>query len=303
MKNQRGINTHIRFKHKDWTVEKYYLSFMPNYCIECGNLIPFNGEKYLQAKFCNQKCLAKRFSQKIPTNKGQLKYNKNYLIQILQEIHEKYKGAVTQQLVRLDGRVNFQIYHKYFGSFTAACQEAKIPFFSWSCPKDKFVASAFPLTVIIDSREKKPYPFEDFIIKKLDVGDYQLQGVDNIVIERKDKGDLKSCVFTKRFWKELERAREQKIYVVVLVDCTIKRFMKDKNFGVRSNKQIMHRVKEMGSIFADTSQFLFTGSRKNSAELVYKLSILEPIALKGADLQEIWDKNKFEEYFFGKNGN
>jgi hypothetical protein len=52
--NQRGVNTHIRFKHKDWSVEQYYLHFMPNYCKVCEGLIPFKGEKYGQYTFCSK---------------------------------------------------------------------------------------------------------------------------------------------------------------------------------------------------------------------------------------------------------
>lgn len=68
-------------------------------------------------------------------------------------------------------------------------------------------------TVIVDSREKKPWIFDKdeycsgSIIKKLDTADYSLLGLeDKFVIERKrNTSEFSQNIFQKRFERELQR--------------------------------------------------------------------------------------------------
>ena len=84
---------------------------------------------------------------------------------------------------------------------------------------------------IIDSREKR---FEhikvyfdkhgiEYEIRKLDVGDYQIEGKPQISIDRKRNlaelsKNLMNAKDHSRFWKEVRRAREQKIKLFVLIE-------------------------------------------------------------------------------------
>ena len=46
------------------------------------------------------------------------------------------------------------------------------------------------MKIIVDTREQKPYVFENQIIKKLEIGDYSVEGhEDCFCIERKSKAD------------------------------------------------------------------------------------------------------------------
>ena len=84
---------------------------------------------------------------------------------------------------------------------------------------------------IIDSREKKcdhiKAYFEkhsiEYEIKKLDVGDYQIEGKPQISVDRKRNlqelsKNLMNAKDHSRFWKEVRRAKEQKIKLFVLVE-------------------------------------------------------------------------------------
>ena len=86
------------------------------------------------------------------------------------------------------------------------------------------------MTVIIDSREKKcahiiKYFDEhgvDYVIRKLDEGDYQIEGKHGVTVDRKQNlAELSRNLMNKsdhsRFWKEIRRAKEQheKLYVLV----------------------------------------------------------------------------------------
>lgn len=87
------------------------------------------------------------------------------------------------------------------------------------------------LKCIIDSREKKydhiKAYFEkhgiEYEIRKLDVGDYQIEEKPQISVDRKRNlqelsKNLMNAKDHSRFWKEVRRAREQKIKLFVLVE-------------------------------------------------------------------------------------
>ena len=84
---------------------------------------------------------------------------------------------------------------------------------------------------VIDSREKKfehiKSYFEkngiDYAIRKLDVGDYQIEGRPSISVDRKQNlqelsKNLMNAKDHSRFWKEVRRAREQRIKLYVVVE-------------------------------------------------------------------------------------
>ena len=79
------------------------------------------------------------------------------------------------------------------------------------------------MKIIIDTREQKPLAFnkskaiEGVIKKKLDVGDYSIEGYeDKIAIERKSPGDLFGSLFGghKRFQKELEKGMDYDFFMI-----------------------------------------------------------------------------------------
>jgi len=85
--------------------------------------------------------------------------------------------------------------------------------------------------IVVDTREQKPLWRKNIISKKLDVGDYSIEGhEDKITIERKSPGDLYGTLLSghKRFKKELERAKSYK-YFAIIVECSYTSFI-DKTF-------------------------------------------------------------------------
>ncbi|MEE1138244.1 MAG: ERCC4 domain-containing protein [Acutalibacteraceae bacterium] len=85
--------------------------------------------------------------------------------------------------------------------------------------------------VIIDSREKKcehiKAYFEkhgiEYEIKKLDVGDYQIEGNSQISVDRKQNlseisKNLMNAKDHSRFWKEVRRSRDQGVKLFVLIE-------------------------------------------------------------------------------------
>lgn len=85
--------------------------------------------------------------------------------------------------------------------------------------------------IICDSREKKNAHilryFDrngiDYIIRKMDVADYQIEGKDKLVIDRKQNLDELATNLTNpqdkgRFWREVRRAHASRIKMIVLCE-------------------------------------------------------------------------------------
>ena len=141
------------------------------------------------------------------------------------------------------------------------------------------------MKVYVDSREKKfehiKSYFEkhniDYEIRKLDVADYQLEGKPQIVVDRKRNlseisKNLMNAKDHSRFWKEVRRAREQKIKLFVLVEHggqikSIEDVAKwtDKYSGVsgRSLANEIYRVH-----IAYNVQFLFCNKRSTARRII-----------------------------------
>lgn len=93
------------------------------------------------------------------------------------------------------------------------------------------------MKIIVDSREKWTQPGSTdthisrhldkagvpWVVQKLDVGDYMLEG-GNVSVDRKKSLDelahnLLNRSDSHRFWREVRRAKEQKITLIVLCEC------------------------------------------------------------------------------------
>ena len=80
-----------------------------------------------------------------------------------------------------------------------------------------------PFRIVVDTRERKPYfedlGDEDVIHKKLDTGDYSIEGFENLVaVERKSLNDLirSISVDRDRFLNEIIRGNDLAGFIVVI---------------------------------------------------------------------------------------
>lgn len=88
------------------------------------------------------------------------------------------------------------------------------------------------MTIIVDTREQLPL-WDDCIRQKLDVGDYTTKKLKKkFIIERKSGQDLYGTILQghKRFKKQIVRADQTGIKMVVYVECTYENFI-DKSFS------------------------------------------------------------------------
>jgi len=86
-----------------------------------------------------------------------------------------------------------------------------------------------PFTIIIDSREQKPYSFPEVetVVQGLKTGDYSIVGLeDHVCVERKNHADAYGTIGSgrARFCRELERMATFD-YAAIVIECTLKSFL------------------------------------------------------------------------------
>jgi ERCC4-type nuclease len=121
-----------------------------------------------------------------------------------------------------------------------------------------------PLTILVDSREKKEYSFPDFqtATSGLLVGDYALVDVPRIVVERKATPLELHGNLTKqraRFYRELDRAHELDTRLIILAEFSLESLFKQPKFA-KLNPAML--VNTMTSIFLDYGfPIIYAGNR------------------------------------------
>lgn len=143
--------------------------------------------------------------------------------------------------------------------------------------------------VIIDTREKKCDHIKawfdkhgvEYVLQKLDVGDYQIEGKAKVSVDRKQNlSELSKNLMNKkdhsRFWKEVRRAKEQGTRLFVLVEHggKIKSIedvpqWSDKYSGV-SGRSLMNEIYRVHIAYG--VEFLFCDKRSTARRI---LEILE----------------------------
>jgi ERCC4-type nuclease len=109
------------------------------------------------------------------------------------------------------------------------------------------------LKIIIDTREQRPLEFEhpyitEVIRQKLIVGDYCAEYTDghkpSIIFERKSLEDLFGTLSQgyKRFKKEIIKAKENKILLIIIIETSLTRISKGINESQRSGEEITQQL-------------------------------------------------------------
>lgn len=100
-------------------------------------------------------------------------------------------------------------------------------------------------TIIIDTREQHPWEFPEFAVanKKLDTGDYSIEGMENILcIERKNGiAEIANNITENRFKDVIERMSHYK-HAFILIECDYDQLM---NYPIGSDvpKRVWKQIK------------------------------------------------------------
>ncbi len=130
-------------------------------------------------------------------------------------------------------------------------------------------------TIIVDSREQKPYSFTGYTcnVKRsgLKTGDYSIEGYESVIcVERKSKEDLYSSLGNsrKRFEAEFQRMSEYE-YRALVVEATLQDLMIPPNYSAMTSNSVINSVISWGIRYG--VQVYFAGSRILGECLTYRI--------------------------------
>lgn len=139
------------------------------------------------------------------------------------------------------------------------------------------------MKITIDSREKKCDHIKayfdkhgiDYEIRKLDEGDYQIDGQPNLTVDRKkDMQEMYNCVVNdkSRFMKEVRRCHDKGIKLIVLIEhgVQIKSLADVPNwkpkYGTISSREIAERLYRLHISYG--VEILFCSKRQTAKKII-----------------------------------
>jgi len=146
--------------------------------------------------------------------------------------------------------------------------------------------------IIVDSREQKPFHFEEHTIlnSKLEYGDYSLHPNNKLAIERKSLSDFYGTLSggRERFEREIQKAKKLEGYIVVIVESTLNNMMYQKQkFGKASGEFIAHNMRQLLRKY-DNIQFVFCDGKEEAKQKTLHILGMNDEACK-IDLQYYFD--------------
>ena len=291
----RGLHTHIK-KHNMMLGDYYVKNFQRRNKLT-GDLLPFKNYKDYFSKDFSQPGQLEEWCKK--TDKEEVKeYISDLLCKRIK--HREINYGPTHLELLSSGLPSVDFYKEYFGSYTDACKKCGVkPLLYKNLPKE-FDLDYSNVKILVDTREQKPLNFKNKEFHKLDVGDYCVSGnnYDYTVVDRKSFGDFCSTVTVgyARFCKELDRCRSLGTYMFIVVESAFSE-MEDEN--KKSYKKfklnyVYHNMRDIQKQYKDCCQFVFSGSRSKSVELIPKLLMIGR-KLWEVDIEYFWSKRINEE--------
>ena len=130
-------------------------------------------------------------------------------------------------------------------------------------------------TIVVDSREQKPLWDKDIIVKKLDVGDYSIDGYEDLIsIERKSLMDLFGTLGKghARFNKEIERSKSLDYFAIVIDGTVSQCLLKDFKGSYRTSMRGYVIFAILVTLHLKHGiPFFFTNGRSESKRLIKEL--------------------------------
>lgn len=295
------IAFHKHLKSHEITQIAYYQKFYPRYDKLDGSLIRFkNRDFYFTSDFNSRDNLATWLNKAGPDEAKE--YVKSYLLR--RKERKNLVFAPCQVELRSLPIPGLAYLNKLFGSYYQACEEIGFKlrhkdFVTWDAP----LYLTKHHKIFIDSREKDILDFRNVSteVRKLDYGDYCFSDNDwtgKTYVERKSLNDFIGTFSFKlrSFRNELDRAREEYAYVIIIIEETLHNCLRFKDLPYLpkqikvSPEFIFFNVREIIQDY-DNVQFLFVESHAACGKMVEKLFSFGK-AVQHYDLQLLKDINK-----------
>lgn len=290
--SERSLHAHLK-KHR-FSLADYYQKHHPRKNLLTGTLLQFKSlDTYFTEDFDNREQLLRWCAFEEPETV------KQYVKELLHRriVEKELKHAPCHLEIETSTLPSIDIYKKLYGSYSAVCKEIGVdPILNRPLPKD-FHNDYSEATIFVDTREQQPLKFKNEREVKLDFGDYTAGGsfYTKTFVDRKSESDFKGTLVGEnldRFRRELERCKQMDSYLFVVVESSLDKIETNNAFGPhKSNlKFIYHNMRLLLQEFGGYCQFVFSGSRKNSAAIIPKLLVMGP-KLWNVDIQYFIDKD------------
>lgn len=273
-KSKKGLHVHLSRTHK-MSVPEYYTQIFPRKDKHTGELLPF-------------KDFTDYFSRDFATLENFLAWSEGASVDevksvMLNQLKARIEGkelkyAPSYLELSLNELPTIDIYKKFFGSYSIACNELNIEplynkkLFSGFFDEHKKLKD---IKILIDTRERKPLEFSNSASLKLDFGDYAVGAphYNYTYVDRKDESDFRSTMTSgfDRFTRELERAKDFDAFIFIVVEGSVESIIKNNNLIPKPANLsfIWHNMRVLAHKFPRRCQFIFTGNP--AAKLFNKL--------------------------------
>lgn len=272
--NDKSFHAHLK-KHDLYQAE-YYCKYFPRLSLYYKQQIPFKNKKqYFETEFID-------YNEFLKWEKNETQeIVKSKCIEILKDRIDSrnyHFAPFHNELVTLE-MPSLDIYKKYFNSYTNACRLLNIePLFNKNIPAEFNSVDLSHLPILIDTREQEPLPFKKTKIEKIFVGDYLIADkkyFTNTFVDRKSEGDFIGtlCSGVQRFEKEIIKSVGLGCYLFVVIESDIETIYKNqKRYNRKSNLEYaFHNMRYLTHKYPRHIQFIFTGSRDKSLDIIPKL--------------------------------
>ena len=291
---------HAHLKAHDLRVVGYYQKYFPRYDLHDKNIIKYKTlEQYFSTDFNYRTNL--RLWLKSASEEEAAEYCKNILLKRKNDKNLIY--TPTQVELRTILSPPIQYLRGILDGYYKVCEEMGFKN-KYQLPTKIVEGKEYAkpqYSIHVDTREQLPLKFKDYRTRltTLSVGDYTFSEPKltcNCYIERKSLADFISTMSVKnldRFEKEIIRAKDESINLIILVEDTLAHAVSFKYLPHISKKikatpeYIFHNVRQLIQKHPHI-QFLFVGGRKE-AERVIKKIFFSGCFYREIDLQYAYD--------------
>jgi len=289
---------HFALKGYGLNKVKYYQTYFERRDLLTNELINFKSkEQYLNSDF-NDKNNMKKWLKQQPLEKAQ-EYCKQLLIKRKENKNLIYSPSQVELRTIMAPSIIF--FNKIFKDYYEICSSIglKNKFIHPKLINDNFKDRLSTKdTIYVDTREQSWLKFNvPFEIKTLSFGDYTCSNHNcGCFIERKSLSDFISTLSVKnydRFKKEINKARKNNAYIIVMVEETLNNALSFQYLPHISKKikatpeYIFHNARELLQEY-DNLQFLFVDGRKEMTRLIESI-FASKCFYKKIDLQLAYD--------------
>jgi hypothetical protein len=289
---------HLALRGYGLNKEKYYHQYYPKKDLLTGETINFKTkEQYLNSDF-NDKNNMKKWLKSQP-----LEESKEYCVDLLKK-RKKDKNLIyspSQIELRTIMSPSIVFYNKIFDDYYDVCSSLGLEN-KFIHPKNISNQFNFKLTqddtIYVDTREQNWLKFNiPFEIKTLPYGDYTCSNDNcNCYIERKSLSDFISTLSVgnlERFKKEIEKARQNQSYLVVVIEEKLQsalsfQYLPHISKKIKATPEfIFHNVRSLLQEY-DNLQFLFVDGREEMKRTIEAI-LASKCFYKRVDLQLAYD--------------